>query len=133
CARVAPVRPVVARGRSGDPEGGWIPPEQARSLPNGGGMERVDIDTLPSRPSIVRIEGDGPELVGDRWGSSRHHGRGEVVLLHGGGQTRHSWGEAARLMSLAGWTVVAYDARGHGQSQWADASRYDVDHFVDDL
>lgn len=39
-----------------------------------------------------------------------------VVLVHGGGQTRHSWGGAAAALADAGWYAVAYDQRGHGRS-----------------
>jgi pimeloyl-ACP methyl ester carboxylesterase len=57
--------------------------------------------------------------------------RGTVLLLHGGGQTRHSWRRTGRHLAEAGWTTVAYDARGHGDSDWASA--YTIDAFADDL
>ncbi|MGJ3558217.1 alpha/beta fold hydrolase [Streptomyces sp. INA 01156] len=41
-----------------------------------------------------------------------------MVLLHGGGQTRHSWSRAAETLAGDGWTAVTYDARGHGDSDW---------------
>ena len=37
-----------------------------------------------------------------------------VILLHGGGQTRHAWDQASKNISEAGFHVVAYDLRGHG-------------------
>jgi pimeloyl-ACP methyl ester carboxylesterase len=42
-----------------------------------------------------------------------------VILLHGGGQTRHSWSGSMRGLVDAGYHVVNYDARGHGDSGWS--------------
>lgn len=60
-------------------------------------------------------------------------GRGLVVLLHGGGQTRHSWSRAAEILAGDGWTTVTYDARGHGDSDWAGDGDYSIARYVDDL
>lgn len=49
-----------------------------------------------------------------------------VVLLHGGGQTRHSWGGAMRALLRAGYHVINYDARGHGESTWPADGSYSV-------
>ncbi|GAA4752689.1 alpha/beta fold hydrolase [Nocardioides endophyticus] len=59
--------------------------------------------------------------------------RGLVVLLHGGGQTRHSWSRAAESLCATGWTTLTYDARGHGDSAWAADGAYDLQLYVDDL
>ncbi|GAA4414536.1 alpha/beta fold hydrolase [Nibrella viscosa] len=56
-----------------------------------------------------------------------------VILLHGGGQTRHSWGETARWMASAGWYAVALDIRGHGDSSWSPEGHYTVDYLIADL
>jgi pimeloyl-ACP methyl ester carboxylesterase len=76
----------------------------------------------------------GVRLVGDQWNPD--NGRpamGIALLLAGGGQTRHSWhGTAARLATV-GWTAIAVDARGHGESQWAPDGDYSLDAFVGDL
>jgi len=55
------------------------------------------------------------------------------VLLHGGGQTRHSWQSAGRELAAAGWYVLSMDQRGHGESDWAEDGDYRFDHFVEDL
>jgi pimeloyl-ACP methyl ester carboxylesterase len=47
-----------------------------------------------------------------------------VVLLHGGGQTRYSWSGAMRALLAAGYQVINYDARGHGESGWSADGRY---------
>ena len=56
-----------------------------------------------------------------------------VVLMHGGGQTRHSWGTAARTLAARGYGVVNLDARGHGDSGWSADGRYGLDRLALDL
>lgn len=56
-----------------------------------------------------------------------------VVLLHGGGQTRHAWGRAFRRLAEAGYRVLSYDARGHGDSGWDADGDYTTDALVADL
>ena len=47
-----------------------------------------------------------------------------VLLLHGGGQTRHAWGTTAETVASRGWRTVALDLRGHGDSEWAPNGDY---------
>lgn len=56
-----------------------------------------------------------------------------VFLLHGGGQNRHAWSTSAARLHARGYTVVAYDTRGHGDSDWDPAGRYDVERLASDL
>ena len=56
-----------------------------------------------------------------------------VVLLHGGGQTRHAWGATARALSDAGWETTTYDLRGHGDSPWAPDGDYALAAFGADV
>src|SRR5580658_3237464 len=72
----------------------------------------------------------GVTLMGDVGGDS---GGVPVLLLHGGGQTRHSWGRAALELSARGYYVVALDLRGHGDSDWAPDSNYSIDAQADDI
>lgn len=72
----------------------------------------------------------GIGLVGDEGGPP---GAPTVVLLHGGGQTRHSWSGTMQSLVAAGYHVRNYDARGHGDSDWSDAGDYDLSDRVDDL
>lgn len=65
---------------------------------------------------------DGLTLVGDTGGPKDAP---LVVLLHGGGQTRHSWSGAMRALLARGYRVVNLDARGHGESDWSRSSAYD--------
>jgi len=74
----------------------------------------------------------GNELVADE-----HQPRGEprgtpVVLLHGGGQTRHAWGGAARRIADSGHTAFTVDQRGHGESAWVDSKAYAFDDYAAD-
>ncbi|ROM33950.1 alpha/beta hydrolase [Pseudomonas poae] len=56
-----------------------------------------------------------------------------VILLHGGGQTRYSWGRAARELVQTGYHVITLDLRGHGESDWAADGDYSLNAFVADL
>lgn len=87
----------------------------------------------------VHFRGAGVLLAADRWipepdGNGRPgRQKGVVLLLHGGGQTRHSWHRTARSLAGQGWSAVALDARGHGDSQWAPDHDYSIDALVADL
>ena len=56
-----------------------------------------------------------------------------VLLLHGGGQTRHAWKGTGQRLGAAGFFAVAFDARGHGDSDWAPDGRYGLDATIEDL
>ncbi|GAA2401022.1 alpha/beta fold hydrolase [Actinomadura vinacea] len=56
-----------------------------------------------------------------------------VVLLHGGGQTRHSWRATARDLAGSGWYALAVDLRGHGESGWSPDGRYGLNKFAADV
>jgi pimeloyl-ACP methyl ester carboxylesterase len=56
-----------------------------------------------------------------------------VILLHGGGQTRHAWAEAASDLLGSGFHVVSLDLRGHGESEWAGDGDYRTEAFIADL
>lgn len=56
-----------------------------------------------------------------------------VVLAHGGGQTRHSWRGTAERLAAQGWTAIALDLRGHGDSDWIEDGDYSFNAFAADL
>src|SRR5262249_18657722 len=56
-----------------------------------------------------------------------------VIFMHGGGQTRHSWGKAARDLVALGFRVLSLDLRGHGESSWSEQGDYAIDSFIADL
>ena len=72
---------------------------------------------MKAEPRRVRFDGfEGIHLVGDVWGDE---GDWPVLLMHGGGQTRHAWGNTAEVLARRGWRAVSLDLRGHGDSEWA--------------
>ena len=85
----------------------------------------------PARPARLTLAGAGGlELAVDHWSAP---GRQPVILLHGGGQTRHAWGETGRVLAARGYDVMTVDLRGHGDSGWAAGGDYSFDAFRDDL
>lgn len=69
-------------------------------------------------------------VVADAVGDPSHP---PVLLLHGGGQTRHSWGDTAAQLANAGWYAIALDARGHGDSDWSAEGHYGIEYLAADL
>lgn len=75
------------------------------------------------------LRGHGLDLAADIEGD----GEDVVIFLHGGGQTRRSWGSAARAVAKSGRTAIALDLRGHGESDWSADGVYSLDHLARDL
>ena len=77
----------------------------------------------------LSIESGGVTLAGEEAGEGI-----PVVLLHGLTATRRYVVMGSRALERAGHRVVAYDARGHGESTPApDPDAYDYDDLVTDL
>src|SRR5258708_9500172 len=66
------------------------------------------------------VAADGVRIVGDVAGNPDSPAG---VLLHGGGQTRHSWSAAVEPLREAGYFGVNVDFRGHGERGWAPRGR----------
>ena len=66
-------------------------------------------------PTTTFVGRDGLHLVADVLGPDDGP---PVILLHGGGQTRHSWHGTATTLADRGWRAVSLDMRGHGESHW---------------
>jgi pimeloyl-ACP methyl ester carboxylesterase len=73
---------------------------------------------------------DGNRLVADAVGDPSDP---PVVLLHGGGQTRHSWGTTLGNVGAHGWRAYSVDLRGHGDSEWAEDGDYSLDALAGDV
>lgn len=73
---------------------------------------------------------DGVQLVCDDIGDPTAPA---VVLLHGGGQTRHSWAGTGMTLAARGYRVLNFDARGHGDSDWSPEGAYHLDDRAADL
>jgi len=70
----------------------------------------------------------GNRLAADMFGET---GRA-VLLLHGGGQTRHAWRATGARIAQAGMVAVAVDQRGHGDSEWIADGAYAFADFAAD-
>jgi non-heme chloroperoxidase len=83
------------------------------------------------QPELVTFRGaDDVAIVGDAYGDPAHP---PVILLHGGGQTRHAWGRTASELADAGWRAYSLDLRGHGDSGWSPDGKYHVQVLAADL
>jgi len=56
-----------------------------------------------------------------------------VLLLHGGGQTRHAWEKTANRLADAGYRAIYPDQRGHGDSAWHEEGHYAFIDYAADL
>ncbi len=105
--------------------------EQVASALRGAFNPRKNAGTrLPGTPEPMHTwtGHGGVTIAGDAWGDPNGP---LVLLLHGGGQTRHAWKGTGEKLGAAGYYAVALDARGHGDSDWAP--RYGHDLMVADL
>jgi len=83
-----------------------------------------------NEPVTLGLRGSDQNLIAaDEW---RGGTVPTVVLVHGGGQTRHSWGGTARTLHASGRQVLAYDQRGHGESDRAPGRDYSHVRFAED-
>ncbi len=88
-------------------------------------------ESLNATPKLVEYKvSDGLTLRGDAWGDET--GR-PVLLLHGGGQTRHAWGSTAKVLAEVGFYAVAIDLRGHGESDWHKSGDYQIESYLADI
>ena len=69
---------------------------------------------------ITLTGAEGNRLEAEIWGSAGH----PVILLHGGGQTRHAWSRTAMRLASAGMQALSVDLRGHGESEWVATGHY---------
>lgn len=89
-----------------------------------------------STPEAVRIS-TGPDqyIAADHWPAgvaAAGRSSSPVILAHGGGQTRHSWGGTAAVLAGHGHRVVSIDLRGHGDSTWARDGEYSMGAYCSD-
>jgi pimeloyl-ACP methyl ester carboxylesterase len=84
----------------------------------------------PVESRTLTMRAEGVDLVADAYGDEQGPA---VVLLHGGGQTRHAWGGAAEAFAAAGRYALAVDLRGHGHSDWSPDGLYGLSRFAGDV
>src|ERR1700741_1533544 len=80
-------------------------------------------------PAAAMFKGaSGNTMVGDVYGEEGP----PVLLLHGGGQTRHAWNKTGDLIARMGRGGQAVPQRGHGDSEWVADGAYQSDDFPAD-
>lgn len=97
-----------------------------------GFAERMSVNVQRSEALTVKFRGsEDITLVADEWNrdaaAPAHNARPTVLLLHGGGQNRHSWKNTGQILADDGLHVVAVDTRGHGDSDRSPAANYSVE------
>ncbi len=93
----------------------------------------MDVGVISSETAQRTFTGaDGNALTADIF-EPRGDACGVALLLHGGGQTRHSWAGAGQALAADGWHVVSIDQRGHGGSAWDAEGDYSMPAFARDL
>lgn len=85
-----------------------------------------------SGPREICFGSGGIRLVADEWEPAGAR-KGTVILLHGGGQRRHSWHTTGSQLASRGWRTIVPDARGHGDSDRSPDGDYSADILIADL
>ena len=145
---------LVAVGTKDDIAGS--PQELAALMPNGRGLDIPDRDHMVAvgdkvfkaeaikflqvvhevlaamkhlQPATAIFKGAaGNRLVADVYGDAGQ----PVLLLHGGGQTRHAWRRTAEHLGRSGAIAYTLDLRGHGDSEWVTGGHYAFTDFAAD-
>ncbi|MEP1206053.1 MAG: alpha/beta hydrolase [Rhizobiaceae bacterium] len=85
-------------------------------------------------PVVAELTGDeNNPLAASVYGSADTNDHPAILMMHGGGQTRHSWDGAARQLSARGNVAVTVDGRGHGDSGWVESQNYRFRDYASDL
>src|SRR5262245_53117160 len=88
---------------------------------------------IPHEPSVRYVSRQtvlrGMRFHFTEWGEP---GAPELVLLHGGNQSCHSWDLVSLLLSDR-FHVYALDQRGHGDSEWSRELDYSMDAMAADI
>lgn len=79
---------------------------------------------------VVHFPANGLRLVAEAAGPADGP---PVLLLHGGGQRRSSWGAALDALAARGMRAIAVDLRGHGESDWSPSGAYNFQDVAADV
>jgi len=83
-----------------------------------------------TRAAVVFDVAPGIRLAADTFGDPDAP---TVLMLHGGGQTRHAWQATATNLAKAGWRAITVDLRGHGESTHPRPPAYALEDFAADV
>jgi len=78
----------------------------------------------------IDFEGAGVTIAADVMGAAEAP---PVLFMHGGGQTRQSWGNAVSEAARRGYRAISIDLRGHGESGWSPDGIYGMKVFTSDV
>lgn len=101
--------------------GAWLAAD--RNTTQAEQRDRQIVTAAFTTPEGLRLATD---LAGEPW-------RPRLIFIHGGGQSRRPWRRALGNMARAGFSVVSFDLRGHGESDWHAGGDYSLDAHVRDL
>jgi len=96
-----------------------------RALASHAGIDAQGIDPPVARR--LKINGFGFHYL--EWGRAN---ASPLVLLHGGGQSAHTWDPCCLLLARR-YRCLALDQRGHGDSDWSPAGAYTIEDHVGDI
>ncbi|SPM41249.1 Lysophospholipase, alpha-beta hydrolase superfamily [Mycobacterium numidiamassiliense] len=93
------------------------------------------MSTVSSGFQTVEYAGvGGIRLVADEWNRDADTtGHPTILMLHGGGQNRHSWKNTGQILADSGYRVIALDSRGHGDSDRAPGADYAIETLTADV
>jgi pimeloyl-ACP methyl ester carboxylesterase len=95
----------------------------------------MSVSIASNTPETVTFRGvDGLSLIADEWnrGAASAEAHPSILMLHGGGQNRHSWKNTGQILADAGFHVIAMDSRGHGDSDRSPTANYSVESLCTD-
>jgi pimeloyl-ACP methyl ester carboxylesterase len=102
-------------------------------------MEKIPTDSFAHTNTPAQLEmtqgHDGLRLAQERFQADSVSKRAlpTILFAHGFGQNRLSWRASAERLVTLGYTCLALDGRGHGDSAWSAAGNYELDDFVWDV
>ena len=95
-----------------------------RSLHHVTPPDHIDIPGARAPDRTYRIDAGGVGLAIHEWGDADAP---PLVMAHGGFDFARTFDTFAPLLADAGWRVVSWDQRGHGDSTYAELYSWDAD------
>lgn len=98
-----------------------------------GDPARAALSNPPRGRRLSVRSADGTALCAELFGAVDDESATTAVLAHGWTENRSYWVHQIRSLSEAGMRVVAFDLRGHGDSDRAAGGDYAIERFGEDL